>query len=94
MPTMSSIECSNAPASPFFLAMALDVIRHPAESQEVLGPKARQPVLEVEALALAHFLPHARETRIRDAKVFHDAAHARLQLDADAPDDENRLVGR
>ena len=51
----------------------------PAEPEEVVSPEARQPVLEVEPLTFAHLLPHARETRIRDAKIFHHAAHARLQ---------------
>ena len=91
---MSSIECSNAPedadvgrvdvavddeVDPVAGLLSLDVIGHPAEPQEVVGPEARQPVLEVEPLTFAHLLPHAGETGIRDAKIFHHAAHARLQ---------------
>jgi hypothetical protein len=37
--------------------LALDVIRHAAEAEEVVGAEARQPIVEIEPLALAHFLP-------------------------------------
>ena len=75
--------------------LALDVIRHAAEREQVVGLEAGQAVVEVEPLASAHLVPHASEPRVRDAKVVHDGAHAASTGPGVGPQSaENRLPVR
>jgi hypothetical protein len=58
--------------------LALDVIGHPSEPQEVVRLEARQAVLEAQTLARAHLLPDAEKSRVGDPEVVDDVAHRGL----------------